>query len=256
MQTCYGNSEDGIRLCQSVCSGCVIGRYSNLFRRDFQPAVRNVERHVVVRVCGAELVLGQSHHILAIVLSLHIRALGDGVGLSGTADFIRSQRCATGDADVVARHALFAAVVCLRVIMTGDGYRQVGLVDLQPAVGYTEGHVLEVGVVITELTRFEIHVVGAHIGFCHARSAARADNLGRVEQTARARSRIVRHCVWLGIVRCFKGCTGDGNCHRVRGNRLVTVCYRECHRVEIRVCIGKLVRSEVHVRCAHHCSAC
>ena len=104
-------------------------RHRDINRRNLQPAIRHAERHVIVRVRRAKVVSRQAHHVFAFIIGLHIRALG--LCRGRTADLAPRQRRAARDADVVARDALLAAVVCLRVVVTRHRHRQRSLVDLQ-----------------------------------------------------------------------------------------------------------------------------
>ena len=96
---------------------------------DLQPAVRNLEGHVVVSAGRREVLLRKAHRIARV--GVYVRTLGDGITLSRTGNLSLGQRRAFGNGDGIPTNGLFGTVIGLGVRVTSNYYGQAGLANRQ-----------------------------------------------------------------------------------------------------------------------------
>ena len=131
-------------------------------------------------------------------------------------------------------------------IAAGDIHSHGGRVDRQPAVGNLEGHVLEVIVVIAELLRVQIHVVGARVAFTQAVAAAEVD-CALVEQGAVAGCDIAFDAVVIAVVGQLTRVADDGHGHGGPIDRQTAVGDNEGHVLKVVVVILEHRLVQLHV---------
>ena len=156
---------------------------------------------------------------------------------------------------IVARHLLLGAVVVHRARMTGDGHNSHVRFHRLVTVRHVEGHRVEVGVLVGELSGGETHVGGTHIGALsgnlsvghHSIVCRREDEVVAGVQVRTVSGVEAADTVLLTIEHIAVVMTGDGHNCVNRRNLLVTIDHLEINVGEVGARIGKVIGLETHV---------
>ena len=155
----------------------------------------------------------------------------------------------------VARRGVRLTIVCGRHLVTLDGHRRIDRGDGLVTVRHVEGHRVEVGVRVGELTRCKAHVRRTDIGTFRGNHIVHHGGTGsrregkvviHIVEVGSGRSRVTRHGLLGAVIAVGAVRTHDGHRRIDRADGLVTVLNHEGHFGEVGVRILEHRFGKIH----------
>ena len=160
------------------------------------------------------------------------------------------------DFDIVAADLMLFTVISSCIVMSGDRYRRVDLVDGLIPICYIEGHGTEVRICICKLFRCQTHIRSTGIRTCRCISTAEGEVFCDVIQRGIHSGSITVHSVCLTVIVGCVRCTNDSYSHIDRSDGLITVSHIKRHGREVAILICELGSCQSHIGGSGICAGC